>query len=202
MPQTQPLPGHSGHHSVQFYSDSTNLCTTVADFLGDGLAAGQPIVVIAVPAHRSAILLELARRGFDVDRLIASTDLAVLDAGETLGLFMESGVPRPAAFRQVMGLLLETVRKGRHECVVRAYGEMVDVLWRAEQHDAAIRLEVLWNELATEHLFSLLCGYQVGQFFKHAAAIASVCEQHTHSHGRPSPADDDGGPSPAVTTHG
>jgi hypothetical protein len=43
---------------------------------------------------------------------------------------------------------------------------MVDLLWRGGQAEAAIRLEVLWNELASTRTFSLLCGYAIGNFYK------------------------------------
>jgi len=42
---------------------------------------------------------------------------------------------------------------------VRAYGEMVDVLWQRGERDAAIRLEEFWNDLARLQTFSLLCAY-------------------------------------------
>ena len=63
-PPAVSLPRRPGHHAVQFYSDSARLCASVADFLGDGLAGGQPVIVIATPGHRELILRELKRRRF------------------------------------------------------------------------------------------------------------------------------------------
>ena len=57
---------------------------------------------------------------------------------------------------------------------------MVDVLWRRGESDAAIRLEVLWNDLAATHTFSLLCGYAIGNFYKETSKLEEVCHQHTH----------------------
>jgi hypothetical protein len=165
---------------VQFYSDSVRLCLSVADFLGDGIAARQPLIVIATPEHRELILRELKRRHFDVDRWLADGEFALLDAHATLELFMEDGMPRAASFRQAIGAMIDHVRKGRDECVIRAYGEMVDLLWRAGNPDAAIRLEVLWNDLAAQFSFSLLCGYSMGNFYNHPAAMKDVCALHTH----------------------
>jgi hypothetical protein len=153
----------------------------VATFLGDGIAAGQPLIVIAAPEHRQLIVHELLRRPFDLDRLIADGDFALLDAQATLDLFMVNGMPQPRAFREAMGGVIDRVLRNRDACVVRAYGEMVDVLWRAGMTDAAIRLEVLWNNLAADYPFSLLCGYSIGNFYKHSAAIRDVCACHTHS---------------------
>jgi DcmR-like sensory protein len=63
---------------------------------------------------------------------------------------------------------------------VRACGEMVDVLWKRNQTAAATRVEMLWNELAQSHDFSLLCGYSMGNFYKDAAQD-DICRHHTLS---------------------
>jgi hypothetical protein len=48
-------------------------------------------------------------------------------------------------FRSVVGRLMsKAARSGRP---VRAYGEMVALLWDAGHLDAAIDVELLWNEL-------------------------------------------------------
>ena len=75
--------------------------------------------------------------------------------------------------------LLEKAARGRPHCTVRAYGEMVDVLWKDGATAAAIRLEMLWNELAGRHSLSLLCGYAMGNFYKEAA-VEDICSHHTH----------------------
>jgi hypothetical protein len=56
---------------------------------------------------------------------------------------------------------------------------MVDVLWKGGQTAAAIRLEMLWNQLAQTHAFSLLCGYSMGHFYKDASR-SDIRRQHTH----------------------
>jgi hypothetical protein len=58
-------------------------------------------------------------------------------------------------------------------------GQMVDILWREGERDAAIRLEVLWNQLAQTKAFSLLCGYAMGNFYKDAS-FGDVCGHHSH----------------------
>ena len=64
-------------------------------------------------------------------------------------------------------------------CPIRIYGQMVDILWQEGKRDLAIRLEVLWNQLANTQRFSLLCGYAIGPFYKDAQ-VRDVCAQHTH----------------------
>jgi hypothetical protein len=174
-----PFSGVAGHHAVQFYSDDRVLCGVVADFLTDGLVANEPGVVIARPGHCEAITQELAAHGIDVKHLLRVGNLVILDAEETLARFMVDGAPDPERFSTVMGTVIERARAGRTPCVLRAYGEMVDVLWRDGKRDAAIALELLWNELAMKHSFSLLCGYATGNFYKRTS-IPTICSQHTH----------------------
>ncbi len=56
---------------------------------------------------------------------------------------------------------------------------MVDVLWKAGQDMAAIKLEMLWNTLAMTHDFQLLCGDAMRNFYKDAS-LAEIHHQHSH----------------------
>jgi signal transduction histidine kinase len=66
--------------------------------------------------------------------------------------------------------------------VIRAYGEMVDLLWEHGNTEGAIRLEELWNELAVTRKFTLLCAYAMGHFYKNVGSehYDRVCGQHSH----------------------
>lgn len=178
------LPRHfskdSGHfHAVRFYKDADCLSRIVADFVGDGLAAGEPAVVIATPEHRAVIVRNLREMALDIERLEKDGDLFLLDAQDTLGKFMVDGTPNASLFTDTFVPLIERACRGRKDCVVRAYGEMVDVLWKAGQTVAATRLEMLWNDLAASQAFSLLCGYAMGNFYKDAA-VEDICSHHSH----------------------
>ena len=168
------------HHAVQFYGDETELFKTIGTFLSEGLVSGQPAIVIATPDHAVAIQDALGAHLIDVARARHLGDLVMLDAEETLGTFMHDGTPDKLLFQRHVGGLLEQAVRGRGRIPVRAYGEMVDVLWRRGQEEAAVRLEVLWNELASLYSFSLLCGYAIGNFYKETSKIEDVCRQHTH----------------------
>ena len=171
---------HAGHfHAVQFYENDASLTSIVAGFLAEGFANGDPAVVIATPEHRQAIEIELRARAIDVDGLKRIGELVVLDADETLQTFMVNGSPHAGTFKHVTGQVIEQVCAGRTSCTVRAYGEMVNVLWKDGLASAAIRLETLWNELANTHDFKLLCGYSMGNFYK-GAAIEEIKSQHSH----------------------
>jgi len=166
-------------HAVRFYESRESLARIVGTFLGEGFLAGLPAIVIATPQHGDAIKQSLSAHYFDVARLEAANDLIVVDAVETLSRFMVDGMPDAARFNDAMIPLIDLACRGRKDCVIRAYGEMVDVLWQASQTAAAIRLEMLWNQLAQTHLFALLCGYSMGHFYKDVGQH-EVRQQHTH----------------------
>ena len=180
--KSMKLPGNAGHHAVQFYRDDTRLCQSVADFLADGIAAGQPLVVIATPEHRELICAELTLRRFPVNRIVSDRQLLLLDARKTLSQFFFRGKLDTLRFRETIGRAIATVCGRRTDCTVRAYGEMVDLLWREGKCQEAIELEILWNNLARTHAFSLLCGYAMGSFYKETDGHADVCALHTHVH--------------------
>ena len=169
----------SGHfHAVRFYEDDTSLCRIVSGFVAEGLALDQPALVIATQPHIDAVLKNLTAAAVDVDRLKKSGELLLLDARQTLATFMVNGQPDPDFFKASATRSLEQLGRGRAR-TIRAYGEMVDVLWKDGMSAAAIKLEMLWNRLANSHDFSLLCGYAMGNFYKDAS-IDDVCRHHTH----------------------
>jgi hypothetical protein len=174
-PKVQPV-----RHAAKFYETESSLYDTVANFLTEGFAAGQPAILVATPIHTEAIERLLGDRLIDVPRARRTGDLVVLDAEDTLGTFMISGRPDAELFEFHVGNILEQVLRGRRNAHVRAYGEMVDVLWKQGLADAAVELEILWNKLALKYAFSLLCGYAMGNFFKQAEQFHEIVSQHSH----------------------
>jgi hypothetical protein len=179
-PATVPM---AHHHAVQFYGNEESLFTTVSGFLSEGLVSHQPAIIIATPAHRAAIEEHLCRRLIDCKQARRNGDLVMLDAEEMLGQVMIGTVPVPELFEQNVGLVVKQVLDGRGRTIVRAYGEMVDVLWKQGRTEASIKLEILWNKLAMKYSFALLCGYAMGNFYKQAKQLEDICAQHTHVSG-------------------
>ena len=112
------------NHVVQFYEDDAFLCDTVARFIGAGLAAGESVVIIATDLHRHGFIQRLRSNDFDVDRVIASGRLQLLDAQETLSQLTVGDAPDWDRALDVIGAVLD--RAARAGTGVRAYGEMVD----------------------------------------------------------------------------
>lgn len=173
----RPLRRHD--HAVQFYGSELSLFTTVSAFLAEGLVAGEPAILIATAAHRKGILEHLSARLIDCEAARRNGDLVLLDAAETLDLFLVAGVPDPGLFERHIGVVIEQALRGQKRPTVRAYGEMVDALWKDGKAEAAVALEILWNKLATKYGFALLCGYAMGNFYKQPKQLEAVREQHT-----------------------
>jgi len=122
---------------------------------------------------------ELRARHFDTDKMIEAGDLLMLDAREVLATFMEDGQPDAERFNQSVPAAIARIVRGLDKRTVRAYGEMVDLLWKDGLTTAAVKLEMLWNQLARTHDFSLLCGYSMGNFYKDAV-VGEITRLHTH----------------------
>lgn len=180
MKKTQTVEPHYGH-SVQVCRDDSSLMKTLSQFVRDGLTASQPVIVIATPEHRADLAARLVADGLRAESLDRQGPLRMLDARQTLDSFMDGPTPDPEKFHRVIGSVLQLAKKRDHGAV-RAYGEMVDLLWKEGNPEGAIKLEMLWNKLAGMHQFMLLCGYCVGTFYKQSGGfdISDVCHQHAH----------------------
>ena len=64
---------------------------------------------------------------------------------------------------------------------------MVSLLWDAGLVNAAIEVEVMWNELGGQHPFSLLCAYPARPVTcsHYLDALTEVCRTHTEVTGSP-----------------
>ena len=172
----------TSEHTVQFYEDESFLRETVARYLGAGLIDDESVVVIATESHRREFRDALVAKGIDVERACAAGRLTFLDARATLDAFMVDGVPDPDRFISVICGAIDACATDGALKRARLYGEMVDVLWRDGNPQAAMRLEELWNELGRARPFSLLCAYVMGNFFKeaHGEPFARICGAHDH----------------------
>jgi PAS domain S-box-containing protein len=169
-------------HTVQFYESDEFLAGTVAQFLAEALSHSAPALVVATEPHREAFTTHLTRLGIDVDAVVASGNLVLLDAAETLSQFMVGGMPDRDRFERVVGDTVRQVVQQNGGRELRAYGEMVDLLWRDGNRGAALQLEELWNELGRKETFSLLCAYVMANFYKRSDGeeFALVCQAHSH----------------------
>ncbi len=177
-------------HGVQIYEDVDDLARSVGRFLSAGFETGAPAIVIATGEHRQHLLRDVEGRGADVALLRRSGQLVVRDAEETLAAFMVGELPSPERFAVVVGGLIDEVASRFPGQTIRAFGEMVDVLCARGQAEAAMALEELWNELARERSFALLCGYRLDIFDVdvQSSALPDVFQRHSHARPAADPA--------------
>lgn len=168
-------------HMVQLYQDPAVLRATVSHYLSDGFRCGDSAAVIATPDHWKDFQRGLQERGTDPTRLEQEGRLLYRDARSTLDTFMRGGMPDEGLFRSAVQPVLSTLSASGAPHV-RAYGEMVSLLWNDRRYDAAVRLEELWNQLAESCSFTLLCAYEGDALAPefHGRCAESVYRQHTH----------------------
>jgi len=164
-------------HVVQIYEHDDGMLQALEGFVAGGLETGSAIV-IATPGHRDALDARLRKRGIDVGSARAEDRYIALDAERTLGQFMVHGWPDEDRFRDLVGDLISRARgPGR---TVRAFGEMVALLWASGHQAATVRLEHLWNQLCDRRQFSLFCSYPKTGFTQDAArSISDICCLHS-----------------------
>jgi signal transduction histidine kinase/ActR/RegA family two-component response regulator len=166
-------------HFAQFYETDGCLLDSLSGYIGAGLSAGEAAIVVATPAHRAGLEERLREYGLDVDSARASGQYVALDAAETLSTFMHDRSPEPGRFAEVIGRIIAGAAAGGTR--VRAFGEMVALLWAEGNQAAAIRLEGLWNDLQNTHAFSLFCAYPMSGVDgeKFAEPLSDVCTAHS-----------------------
>jgi signal transduction histidine kinase/CheY-like chemotaxis protein len=159
-------------HDVRFYEGEDFLAGEVARHVGEGLRTGEAALVVARPALLSRVRAALRERG------VGTGQLVTLDAQETLDRIAVDGWPDEALFQQVVGARVQQLTQGGRR--LRAYGEIVTLLCEQGRHDAAVRLEHMWNALAQLHDFALLCAYPMRLFTSDAPtrAFHHICAAH------------------------
>jgi PAS domain S-box-containing protein/excisionase family DNA binding protein len=165
-------------HFVMFYETDAFLLESLSRFIAPTLLAGEVALVIATPEHRAGLEQILADQGIDVVSAVQQGQFVAVDARDMLSGFMRNGFPDAQLFADVVGSAIARIaQKGR----VRAFGEMVALLWQDGRREAACRLEELWNELGQSQSFALFCAYPLRCFGSEAdgASFHRVCRCHS-----------------------
>ena len=165
-------------HLVQIYADDDVFLKSLEGFVASGLETGDGVVVIATPSHRQALEERLRRRDFDLAAASLKDQFIALDAEQTLARFMVDGWPDDERFQRMVADLVG--RAGGNGRRVRAFGEMVSILWSRGDCGATVRLEYLWNNLCKQGTFSLFCAYpKIGFTESPDIAVQAICAVHS-----------------------
>src|SRR5688572_27247193 len=165
-------------HLLQIYDSERVFLDTLEGFVLGGLRSGEGVIIIATTSHVERLEERIQASGFDADAARDSGQLTALQAEDVLAQFMVDGWPNERLFKLVVSGLLERARgPGRK---VRAFGEMVALLWARGDQGATVRLEFLWHQLCNSEGFSLFCAYpRVGFTGNSADTISELCDLHS-----------------------
>ena len=163
-------------HRVAFHGSDTELIEILAPYVAEGLDLGERVVVVVTDPHRAALDEALHERGIDSTRARRSGTYLPWGAEETLRTFLVDGSLDRERFNGTIGGLLGPAPQA---APVRAFGEMVAVLWERGQVAAALELEDLWNDLLRTRPLPLLCAYSAGSLGDAwLGDVGRLCEVH------------------------
>jgi hypothetical protein len=166
-------------HVLQIYENESVFIDALAGFVGGGINSNDACVVIATPGHIAALEDCLISYGVSIPNLIADDRYFPLDAEELLSKFMIDGWPDATAFNRVISSLLSKAR-GKNNRKIRAFGEMVAILWAQGNSGATVNLEHLWNKFSEKEAFCLFCAYpKIGFTEQIADSIQHICSAHS-----------------------
>src|SRR5947199_620336 len=144
-------------HVVQIYESDEIFLDSLAGFVGGGINADECVIVIATDQHLKALENRLRSFGIRVDVLVNDDRYIPLKAEVVLSKFMVNDWPDEELFNHTISELIS--RADYRNRRVRAFGEMVAILWANGKGGATVNLEHLWNKYCEKHHFSLFCAY-------------------------------------------
>ena len=144
-------------HQLQFFETDSSLYPALDQFFNAGQRAGEPLIAYVTQSHRQGFKRHLRSNGHDVEALCRTGQLAFFDVAEAVTRFMVRDGPDADLFRSHIGSAIDVLRLGSRNGRVRAYSEMLDLLWKQGNQHATVALETLWNDLSATSSFSLLC---------------------------------------------
>jgi hypothetical protein len=168
----------SDEHVVQLYDNEEAFLDMLAGFAGSGFKAGDSVVLIATASHLEELGNRLKAHGIHVDSLIANNQYIPLEAEQTLSKIMVDNRPDETSFMQVIGETVKRARKNNRK--IRAFGEMVAILWARDEHAATIELEQLWNKFCSQESLTLFCAFPRSVFNDSPYdSIPHICSCHS-----------------------
>src|SRR5450432_2940735 len=154
---TNPPPSS---HIVYPYTDESQIVDAVSLLASVGFRRGEGVLLIMASIHCGPIRQRLEAQGFNLTELEASGKLVCEDAADLLSSFMVDGIVDEDKFKKtIIGMIQKAkIGEGGRARPVRAFGEMVDLLWRTDRQTTE-RLEELLNEVMERQSVRILCAY-------------------------------------------
>ena len=165
-------------HILQIYEDDARFIQTLEGFVTGGFDAGESVIIVATPGHLRALNQQLRNQGYDLFTLSLQDQYIPLAAEDTLSQFVINGWPDENLFYHLLTNLLLRARKQSRR--VRAFGEMVAVLWSQGYAGATVHLEHLWTRYCEQEQFGLFCAYPRSGFTEGLQeSLSRICGCHS-----------------------
>jgi hypothetical protein len=165
-------------HVVQIYENDQVFMDLLEGYVIDGFKTGDCVILIITEAHRRELYQRLYARNLSLNELMLNKQFIVKDAEGILEKFMIQDWPDAEFFTEAVTGLIETGRKSDRP--IRAFGEMVAILWARGLIGATMQLERLWNRFCQKEKFTLLCAYPRSGFNENPIeSIMHICGKHT-----------------------
>ncbi len=144
-------------HLVQIYEEDGTFLDFLEGFAAGGFEANESVIVVATRPHLLVLEDRLRHRGVSLNIARAKNQYLDFDAVTLLEKFMVNGWPHKVLFAETVSKLVSQAKADERR--VRAFGEMVALLWARGESGAAVRLEHLWHQACHRDSFSLFCAY-------------------------------------------
>ena len=169
-------------HIVQLYQDQDFLNRAVCRFARAGLANGEGVILVSTLPHWDGFGARLDAEGVDVEAAQERGQLTVVDADELLPCFMRDAMPDPRLFKGVIGDIFGQARAGGSYQKLRAWGELVNVLWERGDVAASMNLEDLFDQLNKIVSIVMFCSFLMDNFDGdvHEVMLPRLGMNHSH----------------------
>ncbi|SFE63802.1 MEDS: MEthanogen/methylotroph, DcmR Sensory domain [Nitrosomonas sp. Nm166] len=180
MNQTRQLTNSSGNHTVQICLNESSQVDLVTGYIKDGLLNEEAVIVIAKPALRQILKSKMDALCFDGQFLKDQDQIKFFDAEFLLSNLISDGILEEKVFQEYVAAPIYNAQSNYKKA--RAFGEMVDILWKQDQHDMAIQLEGFWKNLTSTQELTFLCTYSLDKLDpdSYDNALEHICKYHSH----------------------
>ena len=163
------IPVHS--HLSSYYTSDRGRLRLGVPFLGDGLAAGQPCVILSNPETARLLEDELKTEGVPVERALETGRLRELETFKTLSEGIETFERTFAAFTR------------RGDLIIRVLAEATQNATSLGSIGEQLRFEDMLDGLVRRYPVVLICQYDVRRL--KGADVIDVLKGHADNFNRP-----------------
>lgn len=178
MPSSYP-----GSHCVHFYKSNLFPSKHIAEFVRKGIEENEAVVLVASEDHTAQIESEVKAFGIDV-RSLRSSGLWSIVSTDILLRALRSGIPIKRLIENAINPTFQMAREKSPTGRIRVYGEFAGEVLMLGMTEACLELERYGNQIASEDVADVYCGYSTNSFPNAGCArqFTKVCLLHDLIH--------------------